>query len=102
MNERPEIETPDYYTVPLKEAFDAGLESMLPYVKQLEAQIKDGQDAIDNIRDAPRAVSAEADFHAMTWTFHILPSCRTGGGTYALVWVPNVELRGDALLRRPS
>lgn len=46
-------------------------------------------EALDRLQQAPRAVSMEADFDAMTWTFKIENGCRTGGGTYALVWMPN-------------
>jgi len=92
MSERPDIEIPiEYQGFPQMEAaFDAGVEACVPYLATLEAQAREGQEAIDRICNAPRAISAEADFDAMTWTFQIRPDCRTGGGTYALVWVPNV------------
>lgn len=42
----------------------------------------------DQIATAPRAVSAEADFERMTWTFEIGNGTPVGGGTYALVRLP--------------
>ncbi|MFZ2541680.1 MAG: hypothetical protein WAW75_07900 [Gallionella sp.] len=51
---------------------------------------------LDAMQQAPRAVSMEADFDAMTWTFQIKNGCRVGCGTYALVWVPNVKLTSGA------
>lgn len=50
----------------------------------------DGGGAIDALRIAPRAISAEADFDALTWTFKVMPDCQIGAGIYALVWMgPN-------------
>lgn len=37
------------------------------------------------LKHAPHAVSAEADFDKMTWTFEITSECRVASGTYALV-----------------
>lgn len=49
-----------------------------------------------DIGSAPRAVSADADFERMTWTFEIEQGCRVAAGDYALVRLtPNVELTGD-------
>lgn len=47
---------------------------------------------LDRVGQAPRAISLEADFEKMTWTFQIEDGCRVGGGTYALVWMPNSGL----------
>lgn len=57
---------------------------------------------LDAMQQAPRAVSLGADFGAMTWTFQIENGCRVGGGTYALVWLPNAELRGRPLADGPA
>lgn len=55
----------------------------------------EGGGAIDALREAPRAVSAEADFDALTWTFKVKPNCRIAAGIYALVWMgPNAEITG--------
>jgi hypothetical protein len=43
--------------------------------------------ALDSLNISPRAVSLEADFEQMTWTFKIEQGCSVGGGTYALVWI---------------
>ena len=51
---------------------------------------------LDRLQQAPRAVSHEADFETMTWTFKIEDGCRVGGGTYALVWMPNADVTGLA------
>ena len=69
--------------------------TMGPAKGELKRILDQGKAAVDALRDAPRAISAEADFEVMTWTFEIGPECRTGGGTYALVWMgPNVKLTG--------
>ena len=71
--------------------------------REVERLRAEGGAALAMIREAPLAISEEADFDAMTWTFKIGPDCRTGGGTYALVWMgPNVELRGAARLYRAA
>ena len=71
--------------------------TMGPAKGWLKKRLDDGKAAIDALRDAPRAISAEADFDAMTWTFQIGPECRTGGGAYALVWMgPNANVTGLA------
>src|SRR5574337_344320 len=41
-----------------------------------------------DIGNAPRAVSAEADFERMVWTFQIEQGCRVAAGDYALVRLP--------------
>lgn len=41
------------------------------------------------IQNAPRGVSAEADFQDMTWLFEIEAGTRVGPGVYALVWMPS-------------
>ena len=51
---------------------------------------------LDRLQQAPRAVSHEADFETMTWTFKIEDGCRVGGGTYALVWMPNAQAQPTA------
>jgi len=58
-----------------------------PAKGDLKRILDQGKAAIDALRDAPRVVSEEADFDAMTWTFQIGRDCRTGPGVYALVWV---------------
>ena len=55
--------------------------------RALECDAITTQAVIAKINAAPRVVSAEADFEALTWTFKISPVCDVGGGTYALVWV---------------
>lgn len=41
---------------------------------------------------APRLISAEADFEAMTWTFDLPSGTPVGAGQYAVVWMgPNVR-----------
>lgn len=63
---------------------------MGPAKGALKRLLDDGKTAIDSLRSAPRAISAEADFDALTWTFRIARDCRVGAGTYALVWMgPN-------------
>ena len=57
-----------------------------PAKGDLKRILDQGAAAIEAIRAAPLAVSAEADFDAMTWTFKISPDCEMGGGIYALVW----------------
>ena len=42
----------------------------------------------DQIKCAPRGISAEADFETMTWSFVIGQGTRVGGGEYALVHLP--------------
>lgn len=67
-------------------------ETMGPAKGDLKRLLDNGKAAIEKLRLAPVAISAEADFEAMTWTFEIAPDCRVGGGAYALVWMgPNVE-----------
>ncbi len=57
--------------------------------------LRQAADAIRQLRDAPRAISAEADFDDLTWTFKVMPDCRIGAGIYALVWQrPNVVGEG--------
>ena len=63
-----------------------------PKVVDWPGTIRQAADELRKVQEAPRALSAEADFVAMTWTFQIGPECRTGGGTYALVWLrPNAR-----------
>lgn len=53
-------------------------------------RIGDDASIVSKLRNAPVAVSVEADFDALTWTFRITPDCRVGAGKYALVWMgPN-------------
>lgn len=59
-----------------------------PAKGSLKRRLDAGTAAIDQLRSAPKAVSAEADFDALTWTFQIGQDCRVGAGTYALVWLP--------------
>lgn len=63
--------------------------TMGPAPDELRRILAEGKAAIERLREAPRAISVEADFDAMTWTFQIGPECKTAAGTYALVWVPN-------------
>ena len=43
---------------------------------------------------AQTAISAEADFEAMTWTFDITKGCKVGAGPYALVRLqPNTQAK---------
>ena len=67
--------------------------------RRLRAEVsmlrQEGGPAIDALRIAPRAISGEADFDELTWTFKIAPDCRIGAGVYALVWMgPNVQGQG--------
>lgn len=87
----------DRYKVALASvSAEIGLPPMMgPAKGELKRLLDAGKAAIDQLRHAPRAVSAEADFEALTWTFQIAPDCRVGAGTYALVWLPpNVEVTG--------
>jgi hypothetical protein len=69
-------------------------ETMGPAKGDLKRLLDNGKAAIDALRDAPMAISAEADFEALTWTFQVAPDCRIGAGKYALVRMgPNAELR---------
>ena len=61
--------------------------TMGPAKGELKRILDGGTTAIDALRDAPRAISDEANFGAMTWTFQIGSDCRAGAGTYALVWL---------------
>lgn len=63
--------------------------TMGPAPGDLRRILAEGEIAITRLQEAPRGVSAEADFEAMTWTFKIGPACKTACGTYALVWMPN-------------
>ena len=70
-------------------------ENREPRVVDWPGTIRQAVEELRKVQSAPRAVSAEADFDAMTWTFQIGPQCRVGGGTYALVRLtPNVQLEG--------
>ncbi len=69
--------------------------AMGPATGDLKRLLDAGKEAIEQLRAAPVAVSAEADFDAMTWTFQIGSECRISGGVYALVWLrPNVSDEG--------
>jgi hypothetical protein len=61
--------------------------TMGPAKGDLKRLLDAGKAAIDQLGDAPRAISAEADFEKMTWTFQIARNCRVGPGTYALIWL---------------
>ena len=66
-----------------------------PAKGDLKRLLDSGTVAIDALRAAPMAVSAEADFDVLTWTFKIAPDCRVGAGIYALVCLgPNAKLTG--------
>lgn len=70
-------------------------ETIRPAKGDLKRLLDNGKAAIDALREAPRAISAEADFDAMTWTFQFAQNCRIGAGKYALVWMgPNAEITG--------
>ena len=58
-----------------------------PAKGDLKRLLDNGTVAINALRSAPKAVSVDADFNAMTWTFRVASDCSTGGGTYALVWM---------------
>lgn len=77
---------------------EMGLPLMMgPAKGDLKRLLDNGKAAIDKLRLAQIATSAEADFEAMTWTFEIAPDCRVGGGTYALVWMgPNVQIEAPS------
>ena len=62
-----------------------------PAKGDLKRLLDAGKTAIEQLNDAPRALSAEADFDALTWTFKITSYHRIGCGTYALVWMGNYE-----------
>jgi len=70
---------------------EAGLPPTLgPAKGELKRLLDQGKAALEKLRDAPVAVSSEADFDEMTWTFQIAPHCQVGAGAYALVWMgPN-------------
>lgn len=54
----------------------------------LKSALDAAKNAIDRIRDAPKAISQCADFDRMTWTLRIVDGGRTGGaGVYAMVWL---------------
>ena len=77
-------------------------ENREPRVVDWPGTIRQAVEELRKVQSAPRAVSAEADFDAMTWTFQIGPQCRVGGGTYALVRLtPNAEVTGGPLAARP-
>lgn len=60
---------------------EMGLPAMMgPAKGDLKRLLDQGKAALERLRDAPVAVSAEADFDAMTWTFQIAPNCRVGAG----------------------
>jgi hypothetical protein len=68
---------------------ELGLPPMMgPAPGELRRLLAEGATAIKQLFEAPRGVSAEADFETMTWTFQIRPECRVAAGTYALVWIP--------------
>ncbi len=59
--------------------------------------MEESAEALDKLRSAPRALSSDADFDALTWTFKVAPDCLIGAGVYALVWMgPNAEVTGRA------
>jgi len=66
--------------------------TMGPAPGELRRILGEGQATIAKLQEAPRGISADADFEAMTWTFLIGPECKTGSGTYALVWMPQDKL----------
>jgi hypothetical protein len=71
--------------------------NMGPAKGDLKRRLDQGKAAIDKWRDAPLAVSVEADFESLTWTFRITPTCRVGPGVYALVWIgPNETTHGSS------
>ena len=61
--------------------------TMGPAKGELKRLLDAGKDAMEQLRLAPTAVSAVADFDEMTWTFQITRECRVGAGKYALVWL---------------
>jgi hypothetical protein len=62
--------------------------TMCPPPGALKSALDAAKNAIDRIRDAPKAVSQCADFERMTWTLRIVDGGRTGGsGVYAMVWI---------------
>jgi len=77
---------------------EMGLPPMMgPAKGELKRLLDQGKVAIDKLRDAPVAVSSEADFDALTWTFQVAPDCQIGAGKYALVWMgPNDQAEGAA------
>lgn len=65
--------------------------TMGPSKGDLKRLLDQARNAIDKLRDAPVAISSEADFDSLTWTFRVPPDCQIGAGKYALVWMgPNV------------
>ena len=69
--------------------------TMGPAKGALKRLLDNGKTAIEKLRLAPVATSAEADFEAMTWKFQIAPGCSVGCGAYALVWLgPNAIVSG--------
>ena len=65
-----------------------------PAPGELRRMLDNGKVAIKLLYDAPRAVSAEADFEKQTWLFDIASDCAVGSGIYALVKVPNNQGKG--------
>lgn len=76
--------------------------TMGPAKGELKRLLDQGKDALEKLRGASVAVSSEADFEVLTWTFQIAPDCRIRAGKYALVWMgPNVKGQAaDAVLSR--
>lgn len=66
--------------------------TMGPGKGELKRFFDNAKEALDLIRNAPKAISAGANFEKLTWTFQVAPDCRIGTGAYALVWLkPDME-----------